>query len=169
VDSYDRPVPFDVAVSEPSKQGSGMNSFVSYKVSCKVMRVFTSFRLASRHACIPHASKLLQNTFTKISPAPFITLISDINADLEKKKHDEALRSVLMCVCMLLASDLSSFGGQTALPQYQNPTSTVTRRYNHFMWLHSQLTEQYPCHFIPACECGVCMWVCVCVGVYVCV
>jgi len=39
---------------------------------------------------------------------------------------------------------------QTNLRQYQSPNISVNRRFNHFVWLHAQLSEQYPCYFIPA-------------------
>lgn len=38
----------------------------------------------------------------------------------------------------------------TSLDMYQNSDPTVQRRYNHFMWLHTTLLEQYPCYFIPS-------------------
>mmetsp|Transcript_5182 Transcript_5182/g.12009 ORF Transcript_5182/g.12009 Transcript_5182/m.12009 type:complete len:431 (-) Transcript_5182:107-1399(-) len=38
---------------------------------------------------------------------------------------------------------------KTSLQQYRNPENTVPRRYNHFVWLHAQLTEEFPCCFIP--------------------
>jgi len=37
----------------------------------------------------------------------------------------------------------------TNLRQYSSPSVTASRRYNHFVWLHTQLSEQYPCYFIP--------------------
>jgi len=39
---------------------------------------------------------------------------------------------------------------QTSLQQYGSADTTVTRRFNHFVWLHAMLTEQYPGYFIPA-------------------
>jgi sorting nexin-1/2 len=38
----------------------------------------------------------------------------------------------------------------TSLDQYQSAETTVTRRYNHFVWLHTTLEEQFPCYFIPS-------------------
>mmetsp|Transcript_4075 Transcript_4075/g.6445 ORF Transcript_4075/g.6445 Transcript_4075/m.6445 type:complete len:420 (+) Transcript_4075:77-1336(+) len=41
-------------------------------------------------------------------------------------------------------------GYTTSLEHYASPSSQVSRRFNHFLWLHTQLTEQYPCYFVPA-------------------
>jgi len=39
---------------------------------------------------------------------------------------------------------------KTNLEQYSSSEIIVNRRFNHFVWLHIQLQEQYPCYFIPA-------------------
>uniref|UniRef100_A0A7S4PBR1 PX domain-containing protein n=2 Tax=Guillardia theta TaxID=55529 RepID=A0A7S4PBR1_GUITH len=39
---------------------------------------------------------------------------------------------------------------KTNLEQYSSSEIIVNRRFNHFVWLHIQLLEQYPCYFIPA-------------------
>jgi sorting nexin-1/2 len=38
---------------------------------------------------------------------------------------------------------------RTTMENYMSNDIAVNRRFNHFVWLHVQLTEQYPCYFIP--------------------
>jgi hypothetical protein len=90
---YDRPVPFEVAVSEPSKQGSGMNSFVSYKVSCKVNESFTHKGfIHATPAYSTHPISACTCSWGK-TPAPFIIIISDRNCRHLTKKNDKAYHS----------------------------------------------------------------------------
>lgn len=38
---------------------------------------------------------------------------------------------------------------RTSMETYMSNDIAVNRRFNHFVWLHVQLSEQYPCYFIP--------------------
>ena len=38
---------------------------------------------------------------------------------------------------------------RTSMENYLSNDIAVNRRFNHFVWLHVQLSEQYPCYFIP--------------------
>ena len=38
---------------------------------------------------------------------------------------------------------------RTSMDNYVSSDIAVNRRFNHFVWLHVQLSEQYPCYFLP--------------------
>jgi hypothetical protein len=38
---------------------------------------------------------------------------------------------------------------RTSMENYASSDIIANRRFNHFVWLHVQLSEQYPCYFIP--------------------
>ena len=38
---------------------------------------------------------------------------------------------------------------RNSMENYLSNDITIMRRFNHFVWLHVQLSEQYPCYFIP--------------------
>jgi len=38
---------------------------------------------------------------------------------------------------------------RTSMENYMSNDISMMRRFNHFVWLHVQLSEQYPCYFIP--------------------
>mmetsp|Transcript_59284 Transcript_59284/g.139614 ORF Transcript_59284/g.139614 Transcript_59284/m.139614 type:complete len:553 (-) Transcript_59284:160-1818(-) len=81
---------------------------------------------------------------------------SSTSADLSGARQAAATRiDVSVSDPVTIGSGLKAFTSfkvccQSSLPQFANADTTVRRRYNDFVWLHSELWKQYPARFIPA-------------------